>query len=65
VANAGRLRRLGRPPFLAEQRDKSHIGEVFAAIFTLRNPSHPHQFLDVLVRTHRDHQPTADFQLIF
>ena len=33
VANAGRLRLLGRPSFLAEQRNKSHIGEVFAAIF--------------------------------
>jgi hypothetical protein len=65
VANAGRLRRIGRPPFLAEQRNKSHIREVFAAIFTLRNPSHPHQFLDVRVRTHRDDQPAADFQLAF
>ena len=65
VANAGRLRLLGRPPFLAEQRNKSHIGKVFTAIFALRNPRHPHQFLDVLVRTHRDHQPAADFQLVF
>ena len=64
-AGRGRLRLLGRPPFLAEQRNKSHIGQVLAAIFALRDPRHPHQFLDVQIRTHRDHQPAADFQLVF
>ena len=63
MAVAGRLRLC--PSFLAEQRNKSHIGEVFAAIFVLRDPRHPHQFLNVRVRTNRDHQPAADFQLVF
>ena len=64
AANAGRLRLLRRPSFFTEQRNKSHIGEIFAAIFVLRNPRHPHQFLGALVRAHRDHQPAADFQLV-
>ena len=65
IANAGRLRLFGRPPFLAKQRNKAHIGEVFATIFVLCNSRHPYQFLDALIRTHRDHQPAADFELVF
>ena len=63
VTDASRLRLC--PSFFAEQRNKSYIGEVFAAIFVFRDPRHPHQFLNVQVRTYRDHQPTADFQLLF
>jgi hypothetical protein len=63
--NAGRLRLLGCPSFFAEQRNKSHIGEIFTAIFALRNPRHPHELLDPRVGPHRDHQPAADFELVF
>ena len=64
IATAGRLRLFGCPSFLAKQRNESHIGEVLAPIFVLRNPCHPHKFLGALIRTYGDHQPAADFELV-
>ena len=54
----------GRPPLLSDQWNEANIGDIFAAILVGRNPGDPDQFLAALIRTHRDHQPAADLQLL-
>ncbi len=55
---------LRQPAFLADQRHKPHIGDVFGLVFCLRKPRDTDKFLDALVLANRDYQPAANSKLL-
>ena len=65
AARSARAPRLSRQPsFIANQGHETDIGDVFAAIFSVRNADDPDQFLRALIGADRDHQPAADLELL-
>ena len=58
------LRSMRSPPLFPDQRNEAHVGDIFAAKSVFRDAGDPHQLLGTLIRADRNHQPSADLQLL-
>ena len=54
---------LRRPTFLAYERDKADIRDIFGLVLVLRNTDHAQQFLNTPINPHRNDQPASDLEL--
>ena len=50
---------------MPDERYKSDVGQVLAAVFILGYPRDPNQFLNFGITSHRDHKPAAGLELLF